>query len=246
MKSTEMLTKTLNPIVLIPARLAATRLPNKPLLDINGKPMIVRVYECARKADLGEVAVAAGDEAIVDAIRAVGGKAVLTDPALPSGSDRIFAALEMLDPEKRFNAVINLQGDLPEIDAATLRGTAKLLEDKSVDIGTAAIKIKDPAEIHKPNVVKIAIAGSRALYFSRSAIPHGEGDYFHHIGIYAYQRPALERFVKLPPSPLELREKLEQLRALEAGMRIDVAAVNSMPLTIDTPEDLENARRLIR
>ncbi len=236
----------MNPIIFIPARLAATRLPHKPLLDINGKPMILRVYERAVEANMARVCVAAGDAAIVDCIKSSGGEAILTDPKLPSGSDRIWAALQIFDPKKQHDVIVNLQGDLPNIDGKILRAILQLMEHPDVDIGTAAAKITDPADIAKPNVVKIAMAGSRALYFSRSPIPHGASDYYHHIGIYAYRRQALERFIQSAPSPLEVCEKLEQLRALELGMRIDVAIVDNIPLSVDTPEDLAIARKMIK
>lgn len=239
------------PIIIIPSRLAATRLPNKPLADINGKSMIVRAYDCAVAAGIGPVIVAAGDQEIADAIVQIGGDAVLTDPNLPSGSDRIWAALNAADPHGKHNIIINLQGDLPQIAPDILRSILRLMEDEDVDIGTAAVKITDTADILKPNVVKIAMSfytptQARAHYFSRSAIPHGAGDYYHHIGIYAYRRKALEKFVQTLPGTLEVREKLEQLRALELGLRIDVAQVTEAPITVDTPEDLESARILIR
>ncbi|TAH37760.1 MAG: 3-deoxy-manno-octulosonate cytidylyltransferase [Alphaproteobacteria bacterium] len=243
--------QNLNPIIIIPARLAATRLPNKPLADINGKPMIVRVYDRALAADLGPVVVAAGDKEIVDVITKVKGKAILTDPALPSGSDRIWAAIQSADPTGLHEVIINLQGDLPDIDPHTLQAILNLMQDSKVDIATAAARIPNLNEAEKPNVVKIAMHqygkhSGRALYFSRSLIPHGAGEHWHHIGIYAYRRKALEKFIASPPSALESREKLEQLRALELGLRIDVALVDRVPIAIDTPEDLELARRLIK
>lgn len=234
----------MKPVILIPARLAAARLPNKPLADIGGKPMIVRVYERAMAAKLGPVIVAAGDQPIVDAIAAIGGKAVLTDPALPSGSDRIWAALQQIDKSGQYDVIVNLQGDLPFIETETLQEILKLMQNPDIDIATAIAPIDNPEDIQKPNVVKVAVSGTRALYFSRSPIPHGAGEYWHHIGIYAYRRKALRQFVALPPSPLEQVEKLEQLRALEAGMRIGAARVKTVPVTIDTPEDLESARKI--
>jgi len=237
------------PIVVIPARMAAARLPGKPLADIGGAPMIVRVWRQAVKAGIGPVIVAAGDEVIVATIVHAGGHAVLTDPALKSGSDRIHAALEQFDPERRHGAVINLQGDLPAVDPEALKLVASTLAESGADIATLAAPLDEGRD--DPNVVKPAIAwdadGRRghALYFSRAAIPYGEGELFHHIGIYAYTRAALARFVAMPPSPLEIREKLEQLRALEAGMRIVVARVEKVPLSVDTPADLEKARRLL-
>ncbi len=245
------MTANLNPIIVIPTRLAATRLPNKPLADINGKPMITHVYERAMAADLGPVLVAAGDQAIVDVITKANGKAVLTDPGLPSGSDRIWAALQQTDPKGLHEVIINLQGDLPDIEPSTLQAILNLMQDSKVDIATAAARIPNLNEAEKPNVVKVAMhqygpRSGRALYFSRSLIPHGDGDHWHHIGIYAYRRKALEKFIASPPSALEIREKLEQLRALELGLRIDVALVNRVPIAIDTPEDLELARKIIR
>ena len=190
--------------------------------------------------------VAAGDAAIVDAIRNIGGQAVLTDPNLPSGSDRIWAALQQIDAAGKHDIVVNLQGDLPSIDAKTLQAIMHVMQNPNVDIATAVAKITDPADIAKPNVVKAALAqDGRALYFSRSAIPHGMGDYYHHIGIYIYRRKALQQFIQSPPSPLELREKLEQLRALEMGLRIHAAIVNRVPIAVDTAEDLALAQRLI-
>lgn len=253
------------PIVLIPARLASTRLPDKPLADIAGKPMIVHCVERALEADLGPVAVAAGDAAILEAVRAAGHTAVMTDPDHPSGSDRIWEALQRLDPDGRHDAVINVQGDLPTLDPAAIRAAeAPLDRDPEADIATLAAEITDPAERENPNVVK-AVAGfpedaapigrpgadpdnppiARALTFTRATAPWGDGPLYHHIGLYAYRRAALARFVALPPGILERREKLEQLRALEAGMRLDVALVDTVPLGVDTPEDLTRARALL-
>jgi len=233
----------MNPIILIPARLASTRLPGKPLAIIGDAPMIVQVWKRAVAAKLGEVVVACDSEEIKEVIVNAGGRAVLTDPDLPSGSDRIFAALAEADPEKKHDIVINVQGDMPTLDPKTIIAAADLLKNPQVDIGTLASVIYDAEEKTDPAVVKIAMAGSRALYFSRALIPSGEGPHYHHIGIYAYRRKVLETFVALPPSPLEVREKLEQLRALEAGMRIDVAVVDAVPLGVDTPEGLEKARK---
>ncbi|MEX2199943.1 MAG: 3-deoxy-manno-octulosonate cytidylyltransferase [Dongiaceae bacterium] len=244
----------MTPLIAIPARMASTRLPGKPLAEIAGEPMIVHVWRRAREADVGPVVVAAGDAVIVEAIHAVGGEAVLTDANLPSGSDRIHQALELIDPDHRHDVIVNLQGDLPTLDPAAIRRVLDPLRDDDVDIATLAVKIFDPAERDRPNVIKavLAIAGdapagsiARAIYFSRTAVPWGEGSFYHHIGIYAYRRRALADFVSLPPSPLERREKLEQLRALEAGMRIDAAIVDTFPLGVDTPADLERARRLL-
>lgn len=240
-----------NPIVLIPARLESTRLPGKPLADIHGAPMIVHVLNRAREAEIGPVLVAAGEPEIVDAVRQAGGEAVLTDPGHPSGSDRIFEALSMYDPQCRYDAVVNLQGDLPTIDRATVRATFETLDNEKVDIATVAVEITDPAERDDPNVVKaiVAFASSdspgRALYFTRATAPWGDGPLYHHIGLYAYRRDALKRFVATPPGTLEQREKLEQLRALETGMRIDVARVDTVPLGVDTPADLVRARQIL-
>lgn len=240
-----------NPVVVIPARLAATRLPDKPLADINGEPMIVHVWRRAMEADIGPVIVAAAESIVADAVRAAGGQAVLTAPALPSGSDRIHRALEEADPDGRHDAVINLQGDLPTIDPASVRASLAPLADGAVDIATLAAIITRDEERVSPNVVK-AVVGlgegqtiGRALYFTRVTAPWGDGPLYHHIGLYAYRRAALTRFVSLPPGVLERREKLEQLRALEAGMRIDVALVDTVPLGVDTPADLDRARAML-
>ncbi|MBL6937541.1 MAG: 3-deoxy-manno-octulosonate cytidylyltransferase [Alphaproteobacteria bacterium] len=239
----------MNPIVLIPARMASTRLPNKPMADIVGKPMIVRVWEQAVAAKIGPVVVAAAESEIAHAIALAGGRAVLTSPALPSGSDRIFEALQKVDPDSGHDVVVNLQGDLPALDPEMIRGVAGLLENSNADIATLAAEIDDPADYDNPAVVKPVVAWQgnrgRALYFSRARVPAGEGALYHHVGIYAYRRAALERFVSLPPSPLERRERLEQLRALEAGMSIAIAKVDSVPLSVDTPADLEKARKLL-
>ena len=237
-------------IILIPARLASNRLPGKPLADIAGRPMIAHVLERAREADVGEVVVATDSEAVCVAAEKAGGRAVMTSAEHASGSDRIFEALTQIDPERRVATVVNVQGDLPTLDPADIRAALGALSDAKVDIATIAAEIGDPAERANPNVVKVIgspLGGRRlrALYFTRATAPAGEGPLYHHIGLYAYRRAALERFVKLPPSTLEKREKLEQLRALEAGMRIDVAIVDSAPLGVDTPEDLEKARALL-
>jgi 3-deoxy-manno-octulosonate cytidylyltransferase (CMP-KDO synthetase) len=241
----------MNPILLIPARMASTRLPDKPLADIAGVPMIVRVWRQAMAAGLGPVVVAAGETEIVDAIEAHGGQAVLTDPALPSGSDRIWTALQMLDPEGIHDVVVNLQGDLPALDPEQLKRVAAALRQSSADIATLAAPIDNEADKANPAVVKAVVAWDvgerlgRALYFTRATAPTGEGALYHHVGLYAYRREALESFVALPPSRLEQREKLEQLRALEAGMSIAVARVDEAPLSVDTPADLERARKLL-
>ncbi len=243
----------LNPLIVIPTRLKATRLPDKPLADIQGEPMIVHVWRRAVAAAVGPVVVACGDRAIYDVIAARGGTAVMTDPDLPSGSDRVQAAAQAVDPAGDFNVIVNLQGDLPTLDPAILRDVLLPLEaDATVDIATLAVEIIEAAEFHNPNVVKIALARisetasiGRGLYFSRAPIPTGEGPHYHHIGIYAYRRAALARFVGLPVAELEALERLEQLRALTHGMRIDVKIVHTNPLGVDTPADLERARALI-
>jgi len=238
----------LNCVVIIPARMASTRLPGKPLADISGVPMIVRVWRAAVAADVGPVVVAAGDEEIVTALRAAGGRAVLTDPQLPSGTDRVFAALQAFDPENAHDVVINLQGDLPLLDPASLRSVRETFAASGSDIATLAARIADAADFDNPNVVKPVMAWTRgktyarALYFSRNRVPSGAGDLYHHIGIYAFRREALARFVSLPPSALEQRENLEQLRALEDGMTIAVGIVDKPPLSVDTPADLERVR----
>ena len=237
----------MNPLVLIPARLASTRLPRKPLADIAGAPMIVQVWRRACEADVGEVVVAADSADIVDVVTSAGGRAVLTNPDHPSGSDRIFEALCRVDPDGRHDVIVNVQGDLPTIDPQTVRAALTPLADASVDIATLAAVIRRDEERDDPNVVKVVGAELsqdrlRALYFTRATAPWGDGPLLHHIGLYAYRRAALTRFVGLKPSPLELRERLEQLRALEAGMRIDVMLVDTVPLGVDTPQDLERAR----
>ncbi|HET7084277.1 MAG TPA: 3-deoxy-manno-octulosonate cytidylyltransferase [Rhizomicrobium sp.] len=241
----------MNPILLIPARMASTRLPDKPLATIGGVPMIVRVWARAVAAGLGPVVVAAGESAIVAAVEKAGGKAVLTDPTLPSGSDRIWAALQAADPGGRHDVVVNLQGDLPALDPEQLKTVVAALARSGADIATLAAPIDNQADAVNPAVVKAVVAWDaqerlgRALYFTRATAPTGEGTLYHHVGLYAYRRQALENFVALPPSPLEEREKLEQLRALEAGMSIAVARVDEAPLSVDTPADLEKARKLL-
>jgi 3-deoxy-manno-octulosonate cytidylyltransferase (CMP-KDO synthetase) len=237
-------------LVLIPARMAATRLPGKPLMDIAGLPMIVHVLRRAVAAKIGRVAVATDTPEIAAAVTAHGGEAVMTRADHPSGSDRIYEALCKLDPGGRIEAIINVQGDLPTIPLHDVRAALMLLEDSRVDIGTLAAEIRKEEEHTTPSVVKLVgspLGGQRlrALYFTRATAPYGDGPRYHHIGLYAYRREALERFVKLPPSVLEQREKLEQLRALEAGMRIDAAIVDSVPLGVDTPADLETARQIL-
>jgi 3-deoxy-manno-octulosonate cytidylyltransferase (CMP-KDO synthetase) len=239
-----------NPIVVIPARMNATRLPGKPLADIHGAPMIVHVWRRAMEADVGPVWVAADDSRVVQAVAAAGGRAVMTRADHPSGSDRIFEALGAVDAGGRHDVVINIQGDLPTIEPSVVRACLAPLAEQAVDIATLATPIAREQEKDDPNVVKVIAteldpARLRALYFTRARAPWGEGRLLHHIGLYAYRRDALRRFVAAPPSPLERREKLEQLRALEAGMRIDVALVDTAPLGVDAPEDLERARIML-
>ncbi len=232
-----------SPIIVIPARMQATRLPGKPLADINGRPMIAHVIDRAKEADIGPVVVAAAETEIAEAAEQYGAKAVLTDPDLPSGSDRIKAALDSLDKERKYDVVINVQGDIPTISPLSIRAALTPLEEPSVDISTLVAEIKTQEELLNPNVVKAVLAASgRALYFSRALVPTGSGPVYHHIGLYGYRRKALERFVQLQPSPLELRERLEQLRALEDGMVISAAVVDDIPLGVDDRDDLERAR----
>ncbi|MBV1705941.1 MAG: 3-deoxy-manno-octulosonate cytidylyltransferase [Hyphomicrobiales bacterium] len=236
--------------ILIPARMTATRLPGKPLADIHGVPMIVHVWRRAMEAELGPVLVAADDARIVTAIQAAGGAAFLSQREHASGSDRIAEALGAFDAQGNYDVMINVQGDLPTLDPLALRSAVVPLADSHVDIATLCAQITRPEERDDPNVVKVvgSAAGERrfrALYFTRAIAPWGEGPLYHHIGLYAYRRAALQRFVALPPSPLEKREKLEQLRALEAGMRIDAMVVDGVPLGVDTPHDLERARALL-
>ena len=242
------------PLVVIPARMASTRLPGKPLADIGGEPMIVHVWRRAREADIGRVVVACAEAEIAEAVRAHGGEAVLTRPDHPSGTDRVFEALGGVQGAGACDAVVNLQGDLPAIEPAAIRAAVDALADAAVDIATLVAETSDPGERDDPNVVKaiVSFAGpgsgaravGRALYFTRAAAPSGAGPLYHHVGLYAYRRAALERFVRLPPSALEKRERLEQLRALEAGMRIDAALVDTVPAAVDTPADLAGMRRL--
>ncbi len=237
-------------IVLIPARMASTRLPGKPLADIAGSPMIVHVARRALESGIARVAVATDSTEIADAVRAAGFEAVMTSTAHQSGSDRIFEALGTLDPQGQIETVVNLQGDLPTVEPATVAAAVRALVAGAAEIGTVAVEITDEAEKTDPNVTKVvgSPAGQnrlRALYFTRATAPWGEGPLYHHVGIYAYKRAALERFVALPPSPLEKRERLEQLRALEAGMRIDVEIVKAAPLGVDTAADLARARVIL-
>ena len=237
-------------LVLIPARMASTRLPGKPLLDIAGLPMIVHVLRRAEAAQIGRVAVATDTPEIAAAVKAHGGEAVMTRPDHPSGSDRIYEALEKLDSRREAEIVVNLQGDFPTITADNIRDVLPPLADSEVDIATLAAEIHTEEESTAPSVIKavgspIGERRLRALYFTRATAPYGDGPRYHHIGLYAYRRAALERFVSLPPSALERQEKLEQLRALEAGMRIDITIVDTVPRGVDTPPDLETARRLL-
>lgn len=260
------------PIVVIPARLASVRLPDKPLADIHGEPMIVHVWRRAMEAAVGPVLVACGDAAIADAVRRAGGEAVLTRPDHPSGSDRIFEAVQLVDPAGRHDAVVNLQGDLPTVAPEAIRACLAPLAEPAVDVGTIATLIASEEERANPNMVKVVVTfpetppglpadssaeaqsakaearsakAGRALYFSRLPVPSGDGPHYHHVGIYAFRREALARFIALPPGALERRERLEQLRALEAGMRIDVALVDSAPFGVDTPADLARARAIL-
>ena len=238
-------------LVVVPARMASARLPGKPLADIGGVPMIVHVWRRAVEAGIGPVLVATDSRDILAAVEAVGGRAVMTRADHPSGSDRIFEAVGTADPEGRFSMVVNVQGDLPTLDPAAIRASVAPLADAAVDIATLAAVITREEERTSPDVVKavgteVAPGRLRALYFTRATAPWGEGPLHHHIGLYAYRRAALARFVGLPPSPLERRERLEQLRALEAGMRIDIAVVDTVPLGVDTPADLARARRILK
>jgi 3-deoxy-manno-octulosonate cytidylyltransferase (CMP-KDO synthetase) len=237
-------------LILIPARMASTRLPGKPLAEICGVPMIVQVALRARESGAGDIAVATDAPEVARAVEAAGFRSIMTRDDHQSGSDRIHEALETLDPDRRFDTIVNLQGDLPTIAPELIAACADTLEDGDADIATLCVEIRDEAEKTNPNVVKVV--GSprgagrlRALYFTRATAPWGEGPLYHHIGIYAYRRAALDRFVALGPSPLEARERLEQLRALEYGMAIDAAIVSSVPLGVDTPEDLERARAIL-
>jgi 3-deoxy-manno-octulosonate cytidylyltransferase (CMP-KDO synthetase) len=237
-------------LILIPTRMAATRLPGKPLAEIAGAPMIVHVLRRAEEAEIGPVVVATDAREIAMAVENAGGRAVLTRADHASGSDRIFEALAQVDPQGSVKIVVNMQGDLPTLTPSAIAAALTPLADAAVDIATLAAEITVAKERTDPNVVKavgtpVAPRRLRALYFTRASAPAGEGPLYHHIGLYAYRRPALERFVKLPPSPLERRERLEQLRGLEAGMRIDIALVDGVPLGVDTPEDLEKARAML-
>ena len=240
----------MKPIILIPARMASTRLPGKPLADIGGVPMIVRVWRRAVAADAGPVVVAAAEHEIAKAVEDAGGRAVMTAPKLPSGSDRVWAALNAVDRGYDHDVVVNLQGDLPFVDPEAIKAAIDATAATGADIGTVAVEMDEGEDADNPNVTKVIatwdVGGTRgrAHYFTRVKAPWGKGSFFAHVGIYAYQREALQRFVGLQPSPLELREKLEQLRALEAGMRIAVNTVGEMPLSVDTPADLDKVRAI--
>ncbi|HBF32410.1 3-deoxy-manno-octulosonate cytidylyltransferase [Rhizobium sp.] len=239
-----------NTLVLIPARMASTRLPGKPLADIAGLPMIVQVAKRAAEANVGRVVVAVDDQRVFDAVTTAGFEVVMTGDHHQSGSDRIYEALTKVDPNGEVEIIVNVQGDLPTIDGDTIRAALRPLSDPAVDIATLTVEIEDEEDKLKPSVVKVVGAvlsetRLRALYFTRTTAPYGEGPLYHHIGLYTYRRASLERFVGLSPSTLEKRESLEQLRALEAGMRIDVEIVKTVPLGVDTPADLEKARVLL-
>jgi len=241
----------MKPIVLIPARMASTRLPGKPLADIGGVPMIVRVWRQAVAADVGPVVVACAETEILKAVESAGGRAVMTPAALPSGSDRVWAAYNAVDRAFEHDLIINLQGDMPVFDPACLHTAVEAMVAVGGDIGTCAAEIEDPAEADNPNLTKVVATWDvghvrgKAHYFSRARVPWGKGPWFGHLGIYVYRREALQRFVGLQPSPLEMREKLEQLRAIEAGMTIAVGRVDEIPLSVDTPADLEKVRALV-
>ncbi|MEN3930115.1 3-deoxy-manno-octulosonate cytidylyltransferase [Microvirga sp. W0021] len=241
----------MKPLVLIPSRLAATRLPNKPLADIAGDPMIVHVWRRACEADIGPVAIATDAEEIAEVVTKAGAQVVMTSANHTTGSDRIHEALQKLDPAREYDVVVNVQGDLPTIDPKAIAASIQPLDDTAVSIATLVAEIKVDEERSNPNVVKMvgtklfAPNRYRALYFTRATAPYGDGPLYHHIGLYAYRRMALERFVTMSPSQLEIREKLEQLRAIEAGMRIDAMVVDDVPLGVDTPADLERARQII-
>ncbi len=243
----------IEPIIIIPARMSATRLPGKPLADIHGTPMIVHVYQRAVQAGIGRVVVAAGEQEICDVVLQAGGEAVLTNPSLPTGSDRVYDALKILDPNQNYDVVVNVQGDLPTLDSSLLAPLVNLMQGDKADIASLVAKTKTEEELTSPNVVKTVISWDNAesktgnaLYFSRSCVPYGAETHYHHMGVYAYRRAALKRFVNLPPSLLEKSENLEQLRALEAGMCIRIACVDTpVPMGVDTPEDLEKAKKIL-
>lgn len=239
-------------LIVIPARMASQRLPGKPLADIHGRPMVAWVWEQAMAAEIGPVVVAAGDAEIVKAVQAAGGSALATDPDLPSGSDRVWAAAQMLDPNGGHDIIVNLQGDMPTLPARAIRDLVAVLQnDPAAQIATLAAEVNDEDQRNDPNVVKVIPAlatgarSGKALYFTRAPAPSGPGPIWHHVGVYAFRRVALERFTALPPSPLERRERLEQLRAIEAGMAISVTLIEEAPDGVDTPADLERVREII-
>lgn len=242
------------PLIVIPARMASVRLPGKPLADICGAPMIVQVWRRACEANVGRVIVACSEQEVADVIQAAGGEAIMTDPDHPSGTDRVHEVVEQVDPDGTIERIINVQGDLPALDPGLILQVNALLDNPAVDMSTLAAVITEDQEKTNPNVVKAIVSapqdgtakGGRALYFSRATAPYGDGPLYHHIGLYGFRRSALRQFVSLPPSPLELREKLEQLRALEAGMRIEVGFVDTVPHGVDTPADLEKARAMLK
>ncbi|MCP4393873.1 MAG: 3-deoxy-manno-octulosonate cytidylyltransferase [Alphaproteobacteria bacterium] len=243
----------MKPVVIIPARMESSRLPGKPLADINGKPMIIHVVERAKEADIGNVIVACSETEVFDCVSDAGNKAIMTDPNHPSGSDRIFEALCKADPYSDYNTIVNVQGDLPTIDPEIIRASLNPMENPEVDISTLITKITREEEKTNPNVVKAAVSLDlshgrigRAVYFSRNPVPSGDGDLYHHIGLYAYRRASLEKFIATPQGILEKRERLEQLRALEYGMRIDAILVDTVPFGVDTKEDLERAKELLK
>lgn len=236
----------MNPVVVIPARMASTRLPGKPLADIHGRPMIAWMVELANRANAGPVLVAACEEEVAEAVLKAGGNVTLTDPDLPSGSDRVHAALEAFDPARRYDVAVNLQGDMPTMRAEDVAKAVDALRGGAADIATLVSPSSDPTDRDNPNVVKaVRAADGRCLYFTRAAAPHGDGPIERHVGIYVYTRDALARFVAAPPSPLEQREKLEQLRALEMGMIIRADSISDFPKGVDSPPDLEAARAVL-
>ncbi|WP_371398453.1 3-deoxy-manno-octulosonate cytidylyltransferase [Fretibacter rubidus] len=236
----------MTPLIIIPARMAATRLPGKPLADIGGTSMIVHVMRRAQEAAIGPVVIACSETVVKDVVEAAGGRAVMTDPELPSGTDRVKACADIIDPDGQHDIIVNVQGDMPTLDPGVIKAILAPFDNSDVDMTTAAVATSDAREIKDPNVVKAVIAGDgRALYFTRASAPSGDGPIMHHLGLYGYRRAALDRFCALPPSPLERRERLEQLRALEDGMRLDVVIVDAAPHGVDTPDDLDRARQLL-
>lgn len=237
----------MKPLIIIPARMGSSRLPGKPLADIHGLPMIVHVMRCAENAEAARVCVACAEQEIADAVIAAGGEAVMTPADLPSGTDRVRVAADILDPDKEHDIIVNVQGDMPTLDPRLVSDVIRALGgNDDCDIATAVVATDCQREKQDPNVVKAVIGeNGRALYFSRANTPSGDGPVFHHIGLYAYRRASLEKFCQLPPSPLEIRERLEQLRALENGMIIHAAIVDAAPHGVDTPEDLERAREML-